>query len=588
MRYVYMFEAKGIQRYILDSGPLRDLVGASDLVARLASPGKDDLLNEVLEALGLSEAQVTFSRRAGGAFMAHADDRETLETLRALWRLAASIHCPGLEMSDVLLTDEQAEAVATRGDGDAGQVDMAGLSLAYASGSTLRFNTAAELPPRGHPFTAFSARTGRLVTRLQPFRESADEDGGDLIALDGVTEAQRVRAQALQGRMDGVAAKFLPATVARNAGHEPVDEASRPYAFPRNLDPREGDTFDNPLFPFRRRGAGDDVDRRVAVVHADLSGLAEAFRRVTSTATGPARVLYAAGRIEAVVIHSVEAASVRWLLRNALEIDRRTDERGKLLDSRSQAVLPARPIVLGGDDITVIIRADLALTFTRTLLEAIETLSKALVTDGILEKPLSACAGLAVVNAGHPFLIASALAEDLCRFAKRAAKKDRQAPYPSYLAFHNAQSTLRETYDDAADRELKTPSGIRLTANPYHLATAAADGPAVGDLNDLAWELNGTRGLGKLIEAARSLFAEDDVARSAETWARWRKVVAADNRAALDKVDAILTRALGVSGPADDWPGVVGMISDALDWIDFGLVERLKDDAAPASGRVAA
>jgi hypothetical protein len=38
--HTYLFEVKGIQRYVFDSGLLRDVVGASDLVAGLVkSPG---------------------------------------------------------------------------------------------------------------------------------------------------------------------------------------------------------------------------------------------------------------------------------------------------------------------------------------------------------------------------------------------------------------------------------------------------------------------------------------------------------------------------------------------------------------------
>src|SRR6266446_2330870 len=76
--FAYLFEAKGIQRYILDSGPLRDLVGASDLVAGLASSDENDLIAEVLRALGVHAEGVNFSRRAGGAFCIHGN-KHTLD-----------------------------------------------------------------------------------------------------------------------------------------------------------------------------------------------------------------------------------------------------------------------------------------------------------------------------------------------------------------------------------------------------------------------------------------------------------------------------------------------------------------------------
>ena len=585
--YAYLFEAKGIQRYILDSGPLRDLVGASDLVAGLArsdgatSPDPD-LLQQVLDALELTGADVRLSRRAGGAFMAHAANRETLERLRGLWRLTASLRCPGLEMSDVLLTTEQAEIALASAHGVLNRADMKAMTLAYESGSTIRFNTAAELPPTGHAFTAFNPRTGRLITRLQPFRDSKAPGGGDLIPLDVVTETQRVRAEQLQGRLDGVAAKFLPRTVTIDADHRPVDGAGRRYAFPRNLDPREGDTFDNPLFPFRRRGGRGDVDRRVAVVHADLSGLAQAFRRIADSATAPEAVFAAATSIEVMVTDAVRAATDRWLLPNAFEIDGRKDALG-VSDKTPQAVLPARPIVLGGDDITVIVRADLALPFTQTLLDEIETLSGKMAGPGkLLDKRLSACAGIALVKAGQPFLMASDLAESLCRHAKKVAKAGQHPPYPSFLAFQNAQSTLWESYDEVLKRELTTPhTRIRLTANPYPLRPSA-DTPTLTALMSLARALDRVQGLGKLIGAARLLFDETDLVKAGGEWVRWRKVQTGVDPNALTKVDEALIGA-GFTLHKDeaaggDWPVVAGMICDALDWLDFGLVKCLEAD----------
>ena len=386
-RYAYLFEAKGIQRYILDSGPLRDLVGASDLVAGLAVSNGEDLLQEVLNALEFTEVDVWFSRRAGGAFMAHAAQRSTLESLRSLWRLTASLRCPGLEMSDRLLTYAQAEAAFEMARGclsgaatDAltlARADMGALALAYDSGSTLRFNSAAELPPSGHPLTVFNPRTGRLTTELKTYRD-------DVVHLDVLTGAQRRRAEELKNTLDGVARKFLPDHALRNAD-------GVQHVFPRNLEPIEVAQDGNPAFPFRRRrnNPGGDLDRRVAVVHADLSGLAKAFRKITAGADNTAGVRAAGDRIERIVEDAVRAATVAWIVPAA----------------NDAGVLPARPVVLGGDDITVILRADIALPFTCTLLERIEELSGQVADEGAIrgfDRGLSACAGIALIRAGQP------------------------------------------------------------------------------------------------------------------------------------------------------------------------------------------
>src|SRR5262245_24083279 len=178
--FAYLVDGQDPQRYIFDSGSLRDLVGASDLVSELVTSAAvtteggckptPDLLDHVLRALRLQLGVDRFSRRACGALCVHADDtrRNELERIKALWRLAVGLRCPGLEFSDCGPV--------------AGVTPVAALGRAYRSGSAVRHNGAATLPPTGHPFTFFSARTGRPATRIYAFADDT---------VDVLTEAHR-------------------------------------------------------------------------------------------------------------------------------------------------------------------------------------------------------------------------------------------------------------------------------------------------------------------------------------------------------------------------------------------------------------
>lgn len=42
--YAYLFEAKGIQRYIFEGGKLKDMAGASELVAALCRSARHEML----------------------------------------------------------------------------------------------------------------------------------------------------------------------------------------------------------------------------------------------------------------------------------------------------------------------------------------------------------------------------------------------------------------------------------------------------------------------------------------------------------------------------------------------------------------
>jgi hypothetical protein len=532
--YAYLFEAKGVQRWLFDSGPLRDLIGASDLVAGLTASDGDGLLSDVLAAVGLNP-NARFSRRAGGAFCVHWSDRRELERFRALWRLAVALNCPGLECSD-------AGPVEARDEKD-------GVEQARKASGGIRFNSAANLPPTGHPFTLFNPRTGRLATRVFAY-------GGDQTLVDVVSEPHREHADALartfarSRRHDRVARRFLT---------DAALEADPPYVFPRNLEPDEGDEYDNPLFPFRAE------DRRIVVLHADLSGLGQIFHNATKSARSAGDIKEVADAIERVVEGAAQNAMSTLLI--AAEPPRDYD--GKRL-----RVLPARPVLLGGDDITILIRPDLAFRFAETLLKEIEARSErefeAFANRGLGLKKVSACAGLAVVKAGQPFLMANTLAETLVKHAKKRAKARGAPPYPSFLAFHVSQSTLREEYEMIVNREL-TARGVSLTANPYRVGSPPEDGECGwDDLTKLAKALaEAPQGRGKLIEAGRHLF--DEPAEAQRKWTRWREVLERETDCQRDDIDVAL-RSFD-RGAEPTLTASIGAISDALELIDLGAID---------------
>ena len=165
-RAIYLFEAKGIQRYLFDSGKLKDVVGASDLIATLANSAENDLLAQVLASAGLTD-KIQFSRRASAAFVAHGDS-EDLVALRRLWRLAVQPALPGLEMSDALRV--------------CGKTDWQLRTDIYKAGSALRDNSAAHLLPIGTPFHTFVARTGRIAVASRKNSDGSTEPLDQIIA----------------------------------------------------------------------------------------------------------------------------------------------------------------------------------------------------------------------------------------------------------------------------------------------------------------------------------------------------------------------------------------------------------------------
>ncbi|HIP34174.1 MAG TPA: hypothetical protein EYG89_05585 [Bacteroidia bacterium] len=129
--------------------------------------------------------------------------------------------------------------------------------------------------------------------------------------------------------------------------------------------------------------------------------------------------------------------------------------------------LPMRPIVLGGDDVTLIIRADLAIPFVEEFLTVFEEETnrltvfkeKAKFTEG-----LTACAGIAFIKEKFPFHYSSHLAEELSTHAKN--KSGREA---SCLSFHQVSDSFIDDYNEIIKRELTTIHKFKFNVEAYYL-----------------------------------------------------------------------------------------------------------------------
>ncbi|AVM62579.1 hypothetical protein [Actinomyces sp. oral taxon 897] len=147
-------------------------------------------------------------------------------------------------------------------------------------------------------------------------------------------------------------------------------------------------------------------------------------------------------------------------------------------------VIPVVPILLGGDDLTVLTEGRYALPFMASYLTAYEKLTS---QDTILRHlsprarrdgvptPMTAAAGAAVVPRPFPFHLAYTLAERLVAEAKKVGKAERQEC--STLTYH---ALFDSTVADAGEL-LKGYEAF--TARPYRLdaTVAGTSAPDAGD-----------------------------------------------------------------------------------------------------------
>ncbi len=151
--------------------------------------------------------------------------------------------------------------------------------------------------------------------------------------------------------------------------------------------------------------------------------------------------------------------------------------------TKDEGKFPIRPIILGGDDLTVIIRADLAFGFTKAFLEEFEKQTEKKFdflkeyTGDQFKKGITACAGIAYVKKSYPFHYAIDLAEKLCSDAKnfvkgkgkysgKAPKMDGLIP-KSALAFFKVQDSFIEDSLSDMKKRVLTGNNIDFRYGPY-------------------------------------------------------------------------------------------------------------------------
>lgn len=133
---------------------------------------------------------------------------------------------------------------------------------------------------------------------------------------------------------------------------------------------------------------------------------------------------------------------------------------------KKEKILPIRPIILGGDDVTFVCDGKMGIYFAQIYMEFFEDEAK---SKGLT---LTACAGIAIIKTKYPFYRGYCLAEELCRNAKRI-RKHESGEY-SYLDFHIASGAIAGSLEDIRKIHFTSPQG-RLYCRPYRMSKDIQD-----------------------------------------------------------------------------------------------------------------
>jgi len=220
-------------------------------------------------------------------------------------------------------------------------------------------------------------------------------------------------------------------------------------------------------------GKGNSKDQWLAVIHADGNSLGKLIIKANKILNGPSADVKDFYRSFSQGLDNATKQAAQIATNSVLgkEIESWSDR-------TSENKIPIRPVLLGGDDLTVIIKAKYALEFSRKFMDAFEEKTKELVYEKVLKRfgdfihfqqGLTICVGIAYIKPNYPFHYAENLAQQLCKAAKKVSKNINDECAPSSLMFHQVHSSFVGKWEDIMALELSAKDVGSFAGGPYFL-----------------------------------------------------------------------------------------------------------------------
>ena len=434
-RTLMLVEATGIQEYVFGSNQLAQNIGASELVQRATTDWVYDLLPQPHNVR-------PDSRRVEGVCF----DGRSIESDG----LAAEVvYAGGGNAMLLFAADDQALTFAHQ---------LTRRTLEKAPGLQLVLQRRSFDPEHTVLRDLHQTLRGELAQRKLNRPVSAPLLGLGVTASCLYTGAPAVAVDAMEGRL--ISAEVQAKLSAEAAGK---DRLGRYLAGIRDA----GFEFANDFNLFGQKNESSYL----AVVHADGNNMGLRIKEIGDQYREPAGN---AGYVQALraFSESVKEIAETALTRTASLLIAPDNLTGKLLAGKvplqrrdGQDILPFRPIVFGGDDVTFVCDGRLGLALAAEYLAVFAS-------RHLDNKPAHGRAGVAVVHSHYPFSRAYELAESLCGSAKKYIQnwQDRDKLGVTALDWHFAVSGLVLPLGDVREREYTVPAGsllmrpIRLTS----------------------------------------------------------------------------------------------------------------------------
>lgn len=220
----------------------------------------------------------------------------------------------------------------------------------------------------------------------------------------------------------------------------------------------------------------------------------------------------------------------------------------ELKEEGGKTILPIRPIVLGGDDITFISDGRLGVWLAEIFIKEFTNQN----IDN--EHGLSACGGVSIVKTKYPFYRAYEFVEDLLEMAKKKSREEDG----SYIDFFVFSSAWNGSLEDILTKQLSTVNG-KLHFGPYKV-DSTNDENAIDNLKNI---IKGLKNIPKnKLMKLREMLSEDQ--NIAKIYVEELKVKGID-----------LPQINGMQFHKDLWQDEETPYFDAIELIDFYPEELL-------------
>lgn len=415
MKYLVLIETSGNQRYIFSTNKLRENVGASELTYKIGA----EFAKNLAESTNGIERIITTSGKA----LLLADDESMAKNFVKEVTLHALKKMPGLTINGAICK--------VKNDSDKTEAEN------------------------------FHKAVGDVHKRLEEIRYQIPSNLQRFQRIPFVAEC---------------ASSNLPAE--KTYVHESIKtkEDKRPHSTASITKQEESNNGKQRLEETIRKiedsiyfaKNSNDLDKRFeetkwfAVIHADGNGLGQIFLDFQNKAKAKDRKEYCEKhRKFSVGLDECTINATAFALKN-LQTAYRANRKDKNKDSIE---VPAIPLVLGGDDLTIICDGQYAIKFTKDFLnkfvEETKTNSKikeVFTIDGELKEiSLGICAGIAIIKPKFPFHQAYSLAEQLLQSAKKTKLISTSLSAFDYHVLYDSSGTTLEEIRE------KTP----FVARPY-------------------------------------------------------------------------------------------------------------------------